>query len=162
MAPLATGTLEAIWIKRAHRGPMDPTPRATLVAGAGLVGNADQGTRRQVTIIAHESWRALSADLGVEIDPSLRRANLMVRGVPLADMRGRVLQVGRCRIRIRGETTPCERMDEAHAGLLAAMRPAWRGGAYGEVLDDGDIAVGDVVRWLDEPADLAGGKEAAR
>jgi hypothetical protein len=32
------GSLEAIWIKRAHRGPMDSIPTGTLVAGRGLVG----------------------------------------------------------------------------------------------------------------------------
>ncbi len=38
------GRIEAIWVKRAHRGPMDPVPSAVLVAGRGVVGNADQGT----------------------------------------------------------------------------------------------------------------------
>ena len=37
---MPTGTLEAIWIKRAKRGPMDPTRQATLQAGYGIVGNA--------------------------------------------------------------------------------------------------------------------------
>ena len=80
-------------------------------------------------------------------DPSSRRANLMVSGVDLKDASGRVLAVGAVRIRIYGETRPCERMDEAHQGLRSAMRSEWLGGAFGEVLDDGKIAVGDPVEW---------------
>ncbi len=86
--------------------------------------------------------------LDAAVDPSARRANLMVSGVELADSRDRVLQVGQCRIRIRGETRPCERMDEACSGLREAMIPDWGGGAYGEVLDDARIQVGDSVRWV--------------
>lgn len=58
-----------------------------------------------------------------------------------------MLRVGPCRLRIRGETRPCERMDEAHRGLRAALGDHWGGGAYAEVLDDGAIAVGDAVTW---------------
>ena len=139
--------LRAIWVKRMKRGPMDPASSADLVAGRGIVGNADQGRRRQVTLIEEEVWADLMRRLGGTLDPSVRRANLMVRGLPLADSRGRVLHVGACCIRIFGETKPCERMDEAMPGLRALMFPDWRGGAFGEVLDDGRIAVGDPVRW---------------
>ena len=144
------GALEAIWIKRAHGGPMDPATEARFVAGRGLVGNADQGRRRQVTIIEREVWDAVMRDLGGALDPSTRRANLMVEGVRLANSRGRVLRVGDCRVRIFGETTPCRSMDEALEGLAAALRPNWGGGAFGEVLDDGVIRVGDRVAWIDE------------
>src|SRR5919202_1521409 len=60
----AAGTLEAIWIKRFRRGPMDPAPTARLVAGRGIVGNANQGGKRQVTIIAREAWEAVTRELG--------------------------------------------------------------------------------------------------
>ena len=141
------GRLEAIWIKRAHRGPMDPAAEALLEAGRGLVGNADQGRRRQVTLIEREVWARLMAQLSGDLSPSARRANLMVSGCALARSRGCLLRVGACRLRVLGETRPCERMDEALAGLQEAMRSEWAGGVFAEVLDDGQIAVGDEVRW---------------
>ena len=141
------GRVEALWTKRAHRGPMDQHSEATFVAGRGIEGSVGWSRTRQVTIIALEAWRAMNRDLGAVVDPAARRANVMVSGVELAESRGKVLRLGDVRIRLLGETRPCERMDEAHEGMRAAMDGDWRGGAFGQVLDDGIVSVGDAVAW---------------
>lgn len=143
------GKLEAIWIKRFKRGPMDPKGSAAFKAGSGIEGNANQGGKRQVTVISKESFAEVEAELGASVDPAWRRANLMVSGIDLRESRDRVLDIGGVRLRVAGETRPCERMDEAHPGLRAVLSPAWRGGVYGEVLDDGPVSLGCDVRFVE-------------
>lgn len=144
------GRVEAIWLKRAKGGPMDAVASAEAVAGRGLVGSANQGGRRQVTIIDAAAWERVMHALGARLDPSARRANVMVSGLELARSRGRVLCLGPCRVRIFNETRPCELMDRALPGLKAALAPDWGGGAFGEVIEGGAIRVGDVARWEDD------------
>jgi MOSC domain-containing protein YiiM len=144
--------LEKIWIKRVKRGPMDPADRAKVVAGKGIVGNANQGGRRQVTILSNKHWGEITSQLGDIPDPQIRRANLLVSDIEFNNnSRGKVLRIGNVRIRIFSETRPCEQMDDAVPGLQRAMSSPWAGGAFGEVLDDGEIAVGDPVELLEHP-----------
>jgi MOSC domain-containing protein YiiM len=139
--------LSDILIKRAKLGPMDPVGEAVLVAGAGLVGNANQGGRRQVTLLSLDRWTEVVHAIGRDLPPSTRRANLILAGMDLEETRGRVLLIGGCRLRINGETRPCERMEQAATGLRAIMEERWGGGAYAEALDNGIIRVGDEARW---------------
>ena len=143
------GKIEQIWIKRFHRGPMDPVTHGTLVAGQGLLDSANQGGRRQVTLIARERWNLAVQSMGIHIDPILRRANVLVAGIDLENTRTRILQVGGCRLLIRGETRPCERMDEAVPGLQNALDAHWGGGVFAEILRGAEITVGDNVTWED-------------
>jgi MOSC domain-containing protein YiiM len=89
----------------------------------------------------------LMAEVGASLGPEVRRANLIISSIELQNTRGRVLRIGPCRLRIGGETRPCEQMEEAAAGLQQAMRRNWGGGVFAEVLDGGPIAVGDPVSW---------------
>ncbi|HUP61409.1 MAG TPA: MOSC domain-containing protein [Thermoanaerobaculia bacterium] len=147
---MTPGTIVAIWIKRFKRGPMDPADEARLVAGRGIEGNANQGGKRHVTIIDEARWREAEQELGVAVDPRARRANVMLRGIDLEQTHRRLLRLGNAVVRIYGETRPCERMDEAHAGLRDALRPRWRGGAFAEIVESGTMRAGDPADWIEE------------
>jgi len=139
------GRVEAIWLKRAVRGPMDATDDVTLVAGRGIEGDANFGrSKRQVTIIEREILDDVRRSLPAA-EPRMRRANFMVSGIRLEDSREQVLTLGGVRLLIKGETRPCERMNAQCPGLTSALEPRWRGGVFGVVLDDGPVRVGDAV-----------------
>lgn len=148
------GRIEAIWIKRAHRGVMDGVETATLVEGKGLQGNVDRSRRRQVTLLDADVWAACMQELGANSNPAARRANILVRGVMLPHTRGRILTIGDVTLSIGGELTPCERMDEVTPGLQALLRPDWRGGVFAQVVTGGVIRVGDAVDWREADATL--------
>ncbi|HWN41029.1 MAG TPA: MOSC domain-containing protein [Thermoanaerobaculia bacterium] len=126
---------------------MDPRETAVLVARKGVEGNANQGGRRQVTLLTEEGWSAATEELGAALDPATRRANLLLAGVSLEGTRGRILRIGPVRLRIWTECAPCYQMDQAHPGLQKALRPHWRAGACAQVVEGGEIRVGDEVAW---------------
>ena len=70
-----TGKLEAIWLKRAHGGPMDPVSEASIEANGGLVGDANFGrSNRQVTVIEKEVFDGFAtSSMWARIRPSVER-----------------------------------------------------------------------------------------
>ena len=126
---------------------MDAAMTTALETGSGIVGNADRGGRRQVTLVSMERWHELMREVGASLGPEARRGNFVVSGIDLENTRGRLLAVGQCLLRIGGEARPCEQMEAAAPGLQAAMRSHWGGGAFAEVVRGGAIAVGDPVEW---------------
>ena len=126
---------------------MDAAAQATLVAGRGIKGDANQGGTRQVTLIDLALWRELMDRLGADLDTGARRANLVIDGLDLFDSRGKTLRIGATRLLVLGETRPCEQMDDTLNGLQSAMRERWGGGVFAEVVEGGTIAISDPVTW---------------
>ena len=140
--------LEAIWIKTAHGGAMQPVSEANTEKNKGLVGDTNFGrSKRQVTFIEKEVFDLLRDRFGDSIGPEMRRANFMVTGVELKETVGRILSVGDLKVKISGETIPCKIMDDACQGLREALVDEWKGGVYGCVLNDAIVKMGDPVSW---------------
>lgn len=140
------GLLRAIHLRPGARIPVVRVDRADAVADQGLAGDHAVGGRRQVTLLAVEAWRDACAQLGRELDPALRRANLLVEGVDLSAVIGGTITIGAVVVEVLGETRPCELMDDGgRIGLMKALRPARRGGVFGRIRSGGELRVGMTV-----------------
>src|SRR5439155_3607647 len=138
------GKLLGIATRPAQRAPMNEVFTARITTGRGVDGDTrGKPGRRQVTVMTRSAWEAACAELGADWLPwTTRRANLLVDGIELQGKIGYDLRVGDAVLTISGETRPCERMNQAHPGLMVALDPEWRGGVTCRVTRSGDIAVG--------------------
>ena len=100
---------------------------------------------RQVTLLSARDWRAACGELGTDVPWTARRSNLLIEDMDLPKEAGRIVCIGDVRLRTTIEIDPCSRMDEAAPGLKAALQPDWRGGVGCEVLQGGEISIGDEV-----------------
>lgn len=149
--------LLAIAVRRRSRGAMLELPRAAVTAENGVADDLrGRPGRRQVTVLSLEAWQAACAAAGrPELPWTARRANLLVTGIDLASLAavnqaagadGAVLRIGAVELEVTGETAPCERMEEACPGLLAALAVGGRGGVTCRVRRGGELAAGDPVQ----------------
>ena len=141
--------LARIFLRPSARTPTREVQEAAAEVGTGLRDDHAGGGKRQVTLLSLEAWERACAELGQDLCPSARRANLVLEGLDLSETRGRQLRIGGALLEIAGETKPCELLDDVHQGLSAILRSEWRGGAYARVLEAGPLRVGDAVELLD-------------
>jgi MOSC domain-containing protein YiiM len=153
-----TGRLIGIARRSGRRLPMETLDTGLVTREAGLEGDyrGAKFVTRQITVLAREDWEAAVDDLAdlmgrPDLLWTVRRANLLVEGVRLPRAKGGVLQIGQVVLEITGQTNPCQRMELAHAGLLSALHPDWRGGVTCRVREGGPLALGDKVEILLAP-----------
>lgn len=138
--------LREILVYPKRKAPPESLRQVTVRPGKGLDGDHLRSPWRQVTLLSTELWERACHELGVQLPPSSRRANLVLSGTPL--QLGSTLQIGELLLRVTGETKPCKRMDAVYPGLRQALVPEMRGGVYCVVLHPGVVRVGDTVRIL--------------
>jgi len=151
-----TGRLVAIYVAAAARVPMAACDRIAAVAGVGLEGDryatatgtySGVGTgARDVTLIEREAVDAVRVDDGgIDVREDLTRRNLVTEGVALNHLVGRTFRVGEVRMRGLRLAEPCAYLEQLTA--LPGLREAFvhRGGLRAEILDDGELRVGDEI-----------------
>lgn len=135
---------------------MEEITAGPITVDGGLEGDhkGPKFPKRRITVLAREAWEEALAELkgaegeAVWLPWTARRANLLVEGVRLLRARGGILRIGPVKLEVTYPTQPCQRMEEAHAGLLKALHPDWRGGVTCQVLEGGTVRLGDEVEVL--------------
>lgn len=138
------GQVERILLRPERRLEAEDVSRAD-VDKDGLRGDHARPGKRAVTLLQVEHLAVIGAMLGRgPVNPALLRCNLVVSGLNLNALKGRLIEVGTARLLITGICAPCSRMEEALGrGGYSAMRG--HGGWCAEVIESGVIATGDRV-----------------
>jgi MOSC domain-containing protein YiiM len=117
---------------------------------------------RQATLIQAEHLAVIASCVGhEEVLPQLLRRNIVVSGINLLALKGKVICVGAVMLEITGPCHPCSRMEELLGpGGYNAVRG--HGGMTARVLTSGHICVADPVRYPGLDDGLEDGHESAR
>ena len=150
------GTLEAIFIAPEAKAPMESVAEARAVPGRGLEGDRYwkgegafsrwPGPAREVTLIAAEAVEAAEAEFGVALAAGEHRRNLVVRGVPLAELKRTEFVIGGVRMRGVRVCAPCKYLVRVTGQVRVFDALVGRGGLRAEILEEGVFHVGDTVR----------------
>ncbi|MCE9679667.1 MOSC domain-containing protein [Shewanella sp. AS1] len=148
-------SLQGISYKVVKNGPMLETTSALVTTNTGVAQDIyGKSSKRQVTVLSSEQWQLACDQLDATLPWTVRRANLLIEGMQFdASHKGKILKIGELELLITGETDPCHKMEAAHAGLEAALKPDWRGGVTCRVLTDAHINISDRV-YLTDPQEL--------
>ena len=141
------GRVDSVLLRPARRDGMVAV-REALITASGLEGDHGRAGKRAVTLVQAEHLPAIGAMLGQgPVAAEVLRRNLVISGLNMAALKGRHVAVGDAVLEISGICAPCSRMEEAlGAGGYSAMRG--HGGWCASVVQEGRVAVGDVVRPL--------------
>ncbi len=140
----------ALAVRSATRAELEERQQLHLTPSTGVVDDHGTGSRRQLTILSEQQWQTVCQQLGRDLPWTIRRANMLVSGIEFdAGWGGKTLAVGAVKLQVHGELTPCYRMDEQVSGLQDQLVPDWRGGIYCEVLEEGEIKIGDSLEQLE-------------
>jgi MOSC domain-containing protein YiiM len=149
------GTVESINIADGAKAPMRAVVEVRAIPGVGLEGDRyarQQGTfykpepDYELTLIEAEAIEALSRDCAIELAPGDARRNLVTRGVPLNHLVAKEFLIGDVKIRGLRLCEPCDHLQQLteRPGLIKGL--LHRGGLRAQILSEGTIRVGAVVR----------------
>jgi MOSC domain-containing protein YiiM len=152
---VAPGTVEGIFITPEHGALPVAAGRVRAYAGRGLDGNRylfdDAPAGQALTLIAAEALERLEAETGIALSAAASRRNVLTRGIDVNALVGRRFRIGEVECVGVELCEPCTHLERLNTpGLIKGL--VHQAGLNADILNDGEIAVGDAVSVLEEPA----------
>ena len=144
------GHVEGIFLTDTHGDLPQGVDRVHVIAGAGLVGNryfyadGDAPPGGAVTLIAAEGLEAFVDETGISVTAAETRRNVLTRGIDVNALVGERFRIGDVECVGVELCEPCAHLQSlTKPGVLKGL--VHRAGLNADVLNDGEIAVGDAV-----------------
>jgi MOSC domain-containing protein YiiM len=146
------GRVEGIFVTPEHGALPAPVERVRAQAGRGLDGNrylfeqAPPG--KALTLIAAEALEQLETESGIVLSAAASRRNVLTRGIDVNALVGRRFRVGEVECVGVELCEPCSYLESLTVpGLIRSL--VHQAGLNVDILNDGEIAVGDPVAAID-------------
>jgi MOSC domain-containing protein YiiM len=147
---MSSGEVVGIFLAAENGELPVPVERVRALAGKGLDGNryfysdGDAPDGRALTLIAAEALEAMEHETEIRLDAAATRRNVLTRGVDVNALVGKRFRIGDVECRGVELCEPCSHLQSmTRPGVIKGL--AHRGGLNADILNDGDIAVGDRV-----------------
>jgi MOSC domain-containing protein YiiM len=144
------GRVEAIFVTPEHGELPAPVESVRARAGRGLEGNryywedGDAPPGRAVTLIAAEAVEAVATEGLMSMEAAAMRRNVLTRGIDVNELVGKRFRIGGVECEGVELCEPCSSLESmTQPGVIKAF--VHRAGLNADVLNDGEISVGDSV-----------------
>jgi MOSC domain-containing protein YiiM len=147
------GRVETVFTAPEDSAPMESHDRARAVEG-GIEGDRYCTGRGyyspydvcEVTFVEGEAIDHVREEFGIDLTDGRHRRNVVTRGVDVHELLGATFRVGDAVLRGTRPRPPCAHVEEvAGEERVARALKEGRGGVCAEVVEPGDVAVGDEV-----------------
>ena len=153
------GRVVSINIAPEAEATMQPVNVARAIPGRGLEGDrycSGNGTfskakpDRELTLIEAEAIEAMKRELDVDYGLSDSRRNIVTRDVPLNHLVGKDFWIGEVKARGLRLCEPCSHLQKlSNQKVLPGL--VHRGGLRAQILSEGTIQIGDIVKLEGKP-----------
>jgi MOSC domain-containing protein YiiM len=144
------GRVEAIFVTPEHGELPAPVESVRARAGRGLEGNryywaeGDAPPGRAVTLIAAEAVEAVATEGLMSMEAAAMRRNVLTRGIDVNELVGKRFRIGGVECEGVELCEPCSSLESmTQPGVIKAF--VHRAGLNADILNDGEISVGDSV-----------------